>query len=194
MKAGMARVVHYENFTLSPQLAAVRPNLYKESWYFWGQAYALSNVTEGFVMLSNTRNMLTAAWEVGWQRVDDTDWEGLFTWDRYVNRFFTFFAGADLLGTSSDLDDSRGVFGLRYLLPFNLESGAWVDTDGGGRFFLAKSFELTPRLSFYGEVQYDTHDYWEGRTGLAYQVCKDFSLVGQWHSEYGFGGGLQIRF
>jgi hypothetical protein len=25
-------------------------------------------------------------------------------------------------------------------------------------------------------------------------VHKYFSLVGQWHSEYGFGGGLQIRF
>ena len=194
MKAGMARVVHYENFTLGPQLAAVRPNLYKDSWYFWGRATVLSNVTEGFAMLSNTRNILTAAWEVGWQRVDDTDWEGLFTWDRYINRFLRLFAGADLLGTRDELDESRGVFGLRYLLPFNLESAGWVDTDGGARLALARSFQLTPRLSLFGEVQYDTHDYWEGRTGLAYQVFKIALLVGQWHSEYGFGGGLQIRF
>ena len=86
------------------------------------------------------------------------------------------------------------MFGLRYLLPLNLESAAWIDTDGGARFILARSLALTPRLSLYGEVQYDTHDYWEGRTGLSYQVSKSFSLVGQWHSEYGFGGGLQIRF
>ncbi len=194
MKAGMARVVHYENFTLSPQLAEVRPNLYKDSWYFWGRADVLSNMTEGFATVSSTRNILTAAWQVGWQRVDDTDWEGLFTWDRYINRFLRLFAGADLLGTRDERDESRGVFGLRYLLPFNLESAAWVDTDGGGRFVLAKSLPLTPRLSLFGEVQYDTHDYWEGRTGLAYQVCRNVSLLGQWHSDYGFGGGLQIRF
>jgi CopA family copper-resistance protein len=194
MKSGMARVVHYEGFTLDPQLAAVRPDLYKDSWYFWGQADALSNMTEGFLMLSNTRNILTAEWEVGWQEVDDTEWEGIFTYDRYINRFFTIFAGADLLGEGDEHDDTRGVFGFRYLLPLNLESRAWIDTDGGARFNLGKSFELTPRLELLGEAQYDTHDKWEGSAGLSYMVHKYFSLVGQWHSEYGFGGGLQIRF
>jgi len=194
MKSGMARVVHYEGFALDPQLAAVRPKLYKDSWYFWGQADVLSNMTEGFLMLSNTRNILTAEWEVGWQEVDDTEWEGIFTYDRYINRFFTIFAGADLLGEGDEHDDTRGVFGFRYLLPLNLESRAWIDTDGGGRFNLGKSFELTPRLALLGEAEYDTHDKWEGSAGLSYMVHKYFSLVGQWHSEYGFGGGLQIRF
>jgi len=194
MKSGMARVVHYEGFTLDPQLAAVRPDLYKDSWYFWGQADALSNMTEGFLMLSNTRNILTAEWEVGWQEVDDTEWEGIFTYDRYINRFFTILAGANLLGEGDEHDDTRGVLGFRYLLPLNLESRAWIDTDGGARFNLGKSFELTPRLALSGEAQYDTHDNWEGSAGLSYMVHKYFSLVGQWHSEYGFGGGLQIRF
>jgi CopA family copper-resistance protein len=67
MKAGMARVVHYEDFPLDPRLAAIRPNLYRDPWYFWGRADALSNMTEGFLMLSNTRNILSAEWEVGWQ-------------------------------------------------------------------------------------------------------------------------------
>jgi FtsP/CotA-like multicopper oxidase with cupredoxin domain len=194
MKNGMARVVHYEGFTLDPQLAAVRPKLYKDSWYFWGQADVLSNMTEGFLMLSNTRNILTAEWEVGWQEVDDTEWEGIFTYDRYINRFFTIFAGANLLGEGDEHDDTRGVLGFRYLLPFTLESRAWIDTDGGGRFNLGRSFELTPRLTLLGEAEYDTHDKWEGSAALSYMVHKYFSLVGQWHSEYGFGGGLQIRF
>lgn len=194
MESGMARVVHYEGFPLDPQLADIRPELYKDSWYFWGQADALSNMTEGFLMLSNTRNILTAQWEVGWQEVDDTEWEGIFTYDRYINRFFTVLAGANLLGEGDEHDDTRGVFGFRYHLPLNLESRVWIDTDGGGRFNLGKSFELTPRLALFGEAQYDTHDRWEGKASLSYMVHKYFSLVGQWHSEYGFGGGLQIRF
>jgi CopA family copper-resistance protein len=194
MKSGMARVVHYEGFTLNPQMAAIRPNLYKDSWYFWGQVDVLSNMTEGFLMLSNTRNILTAEWEVGWHEVDDTEWEGIFTYDRYINRFFTIFAGADLLREEDEDDEIRGVFGFRYLLPMNVESRAWIDNGGGARFNLEKTFELTPRLALLGEAQYDTHDKWEASAGLSYAVHKNFSLVGQWQSEYGFGGGLQIRF
>ncbi len=194
LKSGMARVVHYEGFTVSPQLAAMRPNLYKDPWYFWGWTDVLSNMTRGLLTASNTRNLLSAEWEVGWQKVEDTEWEGIFTWDRYLNRFFTIFAGADLLGVSDEIEDTRAVFGIRYLLPFNLESRAWIDSDGGGRFNLGKFFELTPRIALFGEAEYDTHDLWEGSVGLSYTVHKNFSLVGQWHSDYGLGGGLHILF
>jgi CopA family copper-resistance protein len=194
LKSGMARVVHYEGFTLDAQLDEIRPKLYKDSWYFWGRADALSNMTEGFLMLSNIRNIFTGEWEVGWQEVDNTEWEGIFTWDRYMNRFFTIFAGVDLLGEGDEQDHTRGVFGIRYLLPLNFESRAWIDTGGGARFNLGKFFELTPRLALFGEAQYDTHDKWEGGVSLSYMVHQYFSLVGQWHSDYGFGGGLQIRF
>jgi hypothetical protein len=145
-------------------------------------------------MLSNTRNILAADWEAGWQEVDDTEWEGIFTYDRYINRYFTLFAGADLFGEGDELDEGRWVFGFRYLLPLNVESRAWIDTDGDARFNLGKLFELTPRLALFGEAQYDTRDRWEGSAGLSYMVHKSFSLVGQWHSDYGLGGGLQIRF
>jgi hypothetical protein len=194
MEAGMARVVHYEGFTPTPRLAPIRSELHKDLWYFWGQTDALSNMTKGFLTLSNTRNILTAEWEVGWQDVDGTKWETLFTWDRYINGFFTIFAGADVLGQKNDIDKTRGVFGFRYLLPLNLESCVWIDTDRGARFNLAKFFKLTPRLALFGEVEYDTHDKWEGVAGLSYAINKTFSLIGQWHSDYGFGGGLQIRF
>jgi hypothetical protein len=59
---------------------------------------------------------------------------------------------------------------------------------------LEKEFVLTPRLSLLGKVEYDTHDEWEGKAGLSYMVSKNVSLLGQWHSEYGWGGGLQVRF
>jgi FtsP/CotA-like multicopper oxidase with cupredoxin domain len=150
LKGGMARVVHYEGYTLNPQLAAVRPNLFGDSWYFWGQADALSNMTQGFLTLSNTRNIFTAEWEVGWQKVDDTESEAILTWDRYFNRFFTAFIGADLLGEGDDLDEARAVAGIRYLLPLNIESRLWVDSDGGARISvqvyptcLTKTFHLS---------------------------------------------------
>jgi hypothetical protein len=194
MKSGMARVVHYDNFNIDPQQAKIRPNLYKDSWYFWGQAGILSNMTEGFLRLTNTRNILTAEWEAGWQDVDGTEWEGIFTWDRYINRFFTLFVGADLMEEENESGETRGVLGFRYLLPLNVESRVWFDSDGGARVNFDKEFELTPRLMLFGEAQYDSHDKWEGNTGLNYTVNTNFSLTILWHSEYDWGAGVQIRF
>jgi len=194
MKSGMARMAHYEGFIPDPAVTAVRPNLYKESWYFWGQADILSNMTDGFLMLSNTRNILNADWEAGWQEVDETEWEGIFTWSRYLNRFFSIFAGADLMGEGDELDKTRGVIGLNYLLPLNFESRVWINSDGGARINLDKEFELTPRLMLVGEVEYDTHEFWEGSAGLNYTIHKNFSLIARWHSEYDWGGGVQVRF
>jgi len=194
MKSGMARMIHYENFPLDPKLVPIRQNLYKDPWYFFGQADTLTNMTEGFLRLSNTRNIFTAEWEVGWQSVDDTEWETIFLYDRYFNRFFTLFAGLDVLGEGQVSDHTRGVFGLHYLLPLNFESRAWVDTDSGARVYLEKSFQLTPRLELIGEVQYDTHEQWEGSADLLYTLTKNISLVGKWHSDFSWGGGIQIRF
>jgi hypothetical protein len=194
MQNGMARVIEYEGFAVAPQLAALRPGLSHEAWYAWGQADVLSNMTEGFLMLANTRNIITAAWEWGWQRVDKSEWEALFTWDRDINGFFKVFAGIDLNGVRRELEENRAVFGIRYLLPLNLESRTWIDSDGGARVHLEKTFELTPRLALRGEVQYDTRHRWESGAALTYLIYKDLSLVGRWHSDFGFGGGLQIRF
>jgi hypothetical protein len=194
MQNGMARVIEYEGFTVDPQLAALRPGLSHEAWHAWGQADVLSNMTEGFLRLADTRNIFTAAWEWGWQGVDKSEWETLFTGDRDINGFFKVFAGVDLNGVRRDLEENRAVFGIRYLLPLNLESRTWIDSDGGARIHLEKTFELTPRLALRGETQYDTRHLWEGGAALTYLIHKDVSLVGRWHSDFGFGGGLQIRF
>ena len=195
MKAGMARMVHYDNFETPLSVTNIRPQLYKDSWYFWGEAEVLSNMTEGFFRAANTRHTLTGMWEYGWQEVEENEWEGLITWDYYINRFFTVFTGIDFLGEGSETDDTRGVLGITYLLPLNIQSFYWLDTDGGGRFMFKKEFTLTPRLAFFGDAEYDTHDSeWEAKAGLDYTLSKSISLTGQWHSDFGWGLGAVIRF
>ena len=194
MKSGMARLIHYQNFILDPDVQAIRHALYKEPWYFWGEVDALSNMTEGFLTASNTRIALNASWEAGWQKVDDTEWEGIVTANWYVNRFSSVFAGLDVTGEGSEKGEVHGIIGLSYLLPLNLKTSAWVDTDGGARFMLRKELELTPRLGLHGEVEYDTHETWEGAVSLDYMLNRHLSIKGKWHSDFGFGGGLEIRF
>ncbi len=194
MMSGMTRVVHYEGFRPEPEVEAIRPRLYGEHWYAFGRADLLTNMTEGVLQASSTRNLLGAEWEVGWQGVEDVEWEGTATWGRYVNRFFTAFLGGNFQGEDRGVDDARAVLGVRYLLPLNVESRLWVDSDLGGRVALEKHLDLTPRLSIHGEAEYDTHHHWEGSAGVGYTVTRALSLLGRWHSEFGFGGGAEVRF
>ncbi|WP_066855695.1 multicopper oxidase domain-containing protein [Halodesulfovibrio spirochaetisodalis] len=194
LEAGMARVVHYEGFQMDPALAAVRPNLYDEHWTAFGEANILSNTTEGFVQASSTRHIFMVTWEIGWQIIDYVESEFIGTYDYYVNRFFSPFIGGDMFMNNTDTEVGRGVIGIRYLLPFNIDSRTWVDTEGGARCTLEKTFQLTPRLAIKGEAQFDTHDYWEGIIGAYYIISDQFSLMAQWHSDYGWGGGFQVQF
>ena len=153
MKSGMSRLIDYEDFQPSADVQDVRNLLYKDPIYFFGTADLSSNMTEGSLTLANSRFSLDAGWEVGWQQVEETEWEGLFTADYHFNRFSSLLAGINVLGEGSDEEATRGVFGFRYLLPLNFESTAWLDTDGGGRFILEKELQLTPRFELGMEVE-----------------------------------------
>jgi len=194
MASGMARVVHYEDYQPDVEVLAVRSKLKHNNWYYFGNGDFLSNMTQGKIVASNYRNILTAQWEYGWQDVEENEWESTITWGRYYNRFFTVFAGVDILGEGDYEKNTRAVGGIRYLLPLNVESTLWADSDGGARVALDKELMLTPRLALVGEVEYDTHTKWEGQTGMIYQINKDFSVKALWHTDFGIGGGLNIYF
>lgn len=200
LESGMARVVHYNGFYPAPDTAPLRHHLYHDPFFFWGVADGLSNMTQGYLQASNTRNIFNLEWEAGWAHVPGTQWETTALYQRYFNRFFRAVAGLNTEGTltgdsfDNDIESNRGVFGLMYRLPLNLWLTAWADTDGGGRFKISRSLMLTPRLALGSEVEYDTHDRWEGRVNLAYTLSRSTSVIGQWHSDYGWGLGLRIRF
>ncbi len=194
MKSGMARVVSYQSFVPPPDVQAVRPRLFKDHWYRWGEAELMSHMSLGSLVATGTRNILTAEWEIGWQDTEGTEGELILTWDRYSNRFLTYFIGVDIEGNDDNIDDPRGVLGLRYLLPFSLESRLWIDTDGEARLALDRTLHLTPRLALMLEAEYDTLEKWEGLARASYMLNQQIDLLTQWHSEYGIGAGLAVRF
>jgi hypothetical protein len=187
-KVGMARIVHYEGSPPNPFLAHLDKAEYDPRFY-WGEVQALSHMTEGFVTAQDNRDGLTVAWQVGWQHVEQTDYEAQVTYDRYVNSFFSVFAGA-----AADRESSRGIFGVRYLLPLMFQSTSWVDTKGDLRIDLTRRLRLTDRVEIFGTGEYDTRRNWESSAGVEYILGKQFSVIGRWHSEFGWGGGLYFRF
>ncbi|MEO7300557.1 MAG: multicopper oxidase domain-containing protein [Verrucomicrobiota bacterium] len=200
LMSGMARVVHYQDFTPDPATAAVRGKLYRDPYYFSGTADLMNNMTQGYLEYANTRNIFNLEWEAGWNNVPDTEVETTILYERYFNRFLRLIGGLDANGSITtnpldyDSESNRGVFGLMYKLPLNIDSTVWVDTDGGARIRLAKNIQLTPRLMIGGEVRYDTHDSWEERVHLDYALHKNVSVISQWHSTYGWGIGVRARF
>jgi hypothetical protein len=187
LKAGMANIVHYEGSELDPLIAPIRNNLFKEHWYTWANAAIQTQMTEGQVVAANTRNTLRGTWEAGW----DEDYEAVFTYERYYNRFFQILAGGVL--TDGQQED-RGIIGIRYLLPFLLESSLWIDTEGDARLTVDKEIQLTDRLYAFGEFQYDTESDEEWRAGAGWTLGKHISIIGQYHSEYDAGVGINIRY
>jgi FtsP/CotA-like multicopper oxidase with cupredoxin domain len=187
MKSGMARIVHYAGSELDPQIAAIRPNLFKEHWYAWADASILTQMTEGQIVAADTRNTLRGTWEAGW----DEEYEAVLTYERYFNRFFQAFAGGVL---TDGEQDHRGIIGVRYLLTFMFESAAWIDTEGDVRLSLDKEIRLTDRLYAFGEFQYDTKSKEEWVAGAGWTLGRYFSISGLYHSEYKGGIGLNIRY
>ena len=194
MESGMARMVHYQNFTPDKATVAVRPRLYHDPFHLYGQVDLLSQMAQGTLVYANTRHIFSAEWQAGWQRVDDVEWEVTPAYDYYLNRFASVFAGADFAGVGDHAEKHEGILGLRYLLPLNIGSQVWVDTAGEFQFAVGKHLELTPRLAVFSEAEYDTSEQWEIRAGTSYIMSKHFSLIGQWHSRFGWGGGLRWQF
>jgi CopA family copper-resistance protein len=194
MESGMARIVHYEGYQPGFSIDDARSLVHPDHWTFLGEADALSNMTDGALTLSNTRNILAAEWEAGWRNVEETRWETLITWARYVNSFFSFFAGANIDGSDGDAGESKALAGLNYLLPLNLKARVWADSKGGSRASLGREFILLPRLALAGEAEYDAIDKWTGQVGASYTLTRDLSLIARWHSGYLWGAGVRLRF
>jgi FtsP/CotA-like multicopper oxidase with cupredoxin domain len=189
MKAGMARIVHYQDWDPPAALDPSRRSLLGDHWYAWADAAVLSNFTEGYVTTSSTRNQLALEWEAGWQDVPSAEYELLASYRYHFNRFYRA-----LLGGHFQDGQNRAVFGFEALLPLNIESQIWVDTEGEVRITAEKDLQFTSRVGAVGEVQYDTELGWEGRTLLLFNVNRHLDLAAGWHSEYGFGGGLNLRY
>ncbi len=113
------------------------------------------------------------------------------TYTRYINRYISPFIGAEF--TNGD-QVNRGFAGIALLLPFLIDTSTWIDWKGDVRIQAVKEIQLTDRLSAFADVQYDTESEWELQFGGEILINKQFSLTGGWHSEYGTGGGIKVRF
>ncbi len=204
MMAGMARVFRYEDEAKpmpqqvahsqqqSLQHAAGLGEHGHDMAYAWGAASLQSHMSEGLITLMNPKNDGLLRWEVGWQGMDDAEYEVDALYQRYFNANFQAFVGARL--TNDPDAEDRAIIGINYRLPLFVWANVSLDSEGDARLTLAKRFQLTPRLGVWGAVEYDTNTRWEWTAGADYTLTRTLSLTAQYHSQYGLGAGLLFRF
>lgn len=190
MHAGMARVFSYEE-----QGTDHAPHLGEHAHdplYVMLDGSLQSHMSEGMLTLRNSRNDFFGMWDAGYGDVDETEYEIDLGWKRYFTPNFSTVLGWRF--TNMEDEEDRAFAGIQYRLPYLVWSSAQLDSEGDLRLGLAKSLQITDRLGVFADVQYDTGSEWEWSLGADYILTKQFSLITQYHSEYGLGGGLSFRF
>ncbi len=199
MMSGMGRVFRYEDEAKpslpqpasSPHVGGLGEHEHDLS-YVWGAASLQSNMSEGLLTWMNPKNDLQLAWEVGWQGVDDPQYEIDAIYQRYFNPNFQAFIGGRF--TNDEDAQDRAIAGINYRLPLMVWANLSLDSEGDARLTLAKRIQLTSRLGIFGEVFYDTGTEWEWSAGADYTLTRRASLTASYHSDYGLGAGVLIRF
>ncbi|MTI31770.1 multicopper oxidase domain-containing protein [Xanthovirga aplysinae] len=219
MMAGMARVFSYEDnpadsaAALPVKTEESREELYQNAkkkskkeishnpFYTFGQLNAMSHMSELNFTAANSRNQLNVAAE--------GDYRGNFRANidvsRFLdeNQFLSLYAGTviyggrdlqEILNDNGNQDvrrvEPRGVIGVRYLLPFFISSDLSIDT------------KLHPLLELSGEIplfsrfnlEWSANTDREFQAGIDYVISRNLSLVGNYSTEFGWGGGLGLRF
>ncbi len=189
MKAGMFTVISYEGSQIDPEIEEARKSpsndLKKDHWYLWGEASILTQMSEGFITASNTRNIITGSWKADWESSYDIE----LTYDRYIDRYLKL-----LVGTNIREEKSPFILGLRYLIPLNFETKFWIDSEGEVKAHIENKLPLTNRLNMALSIEYYTFSGWEWLVKATWTINKYFSLTGSYHKDYKGGVGLTLKF
>jgi hypothetical protein len=196
MHSGMARVVSYEE--QGPDHVPQLGEHAHDPLYFMIDGSLQNHMSMGMVTLMNSRNDWFASWDTGFHHdtamghEHEVEYEIDLGWKRYFNPNFSTVLGWRF--TNLEEEEDRAFAGIEYRLPYLVDSSLQLDSEGDLRVGLGKTLQLTDRLGIFGDIQYDTGSEWEWTLGADYLLTKQFSLITQYHSDHGFGGGIRFRF
>lgn len=208
---GMGQVVHYEGTTPDADVVAARNSPSSpmkdpagdKRYYFWGQLDAGYPTSYLALNYSNQRNAFIVGADVNRRGQFELDAD----YERYLSQYLRVFGGIDagnekfLRRTTSDRHVPaeqkivRAVAGVRYLLPFLIDSEVKFDVRGNVRFQLSGEQQLLPRVVLSYQAQWLVSSYTRLRVDLDYLLTKNLALFGNYDTRYSnLSGGLSYRF
>ena len=175
--------------------------------FVWGYVQPGYPINYGKLNVSNNKNAIVAQGELDWRT---NSYEFDLDYERYFGDWFRVFAGVDggnepfLRRTTANTNDPpttgdrkivRAVAGIRYMLPFLIESEAKVDARGNVRLQLSGQQLLFPRLEFTYQTQWLIGSYVRAHVELQYTVTKNLFIHTDYDTRYRTaGGGLGYNF
>jgi FtsP/CotA-like multicopper oxidase with cupredoxin domain len=190
MDAGMARVFSYRASGEPGYQPSLDPKLINP-WFFMADGMVLHNMTMGRLTAMTGRENYSLMWHYGFDQ-DHQENEYDISWSHYFSPNFSSHLG--YRWTDDPHSEDRAFGGISYRLPYMIETDLTVDSQGDFRLGLGREFQLTSRLSVFGDVEYDTNSGWEYLGGASYLLNKSTSLTAAYHSDHGFGAGISFRF
>jgi FtsP/CotA-like multicopper oxidase with cupredoxin domain len=189
MDAGMARVFSYRASREPGYEPSLDPKLINP-WFFMVNGTLMNNMSMGNAIAMTGRENFGIMWDYGFK--DHREYEIDFYWSHYFNPNLSSFAGYRI--TNEPESEDRFFAGVAYRFPYMIESSLAVDSQADFRIGIGREFQLTPRLSLYGDLEYDTNTQWEWSAGASYLLNKQLSLSTGYNSDHGFGAGVGFRF
>lgn len=200
MKAGMARVVRYNDFKLTPDMEAHDkhdPHLH-EHLYTYTQLEAASNHAKAQFKLMRTWDELDLELESadidGKNFSSGNKWEteGDLVYRRWFSNYFNVFGGGSIYD-----EEGFGIAGVGYILPLLIESRVSVNHEGKFRFDLEKRFQWTKNV--FSDAEFTWRPDWGGERDSEFEVTLMYGPRWNWSAGFMFteksaGVGAQVRF
>ena len=190
MDAGMARVFSYRGQGPDHR-PSVDPKLLNPTFVFVNAAVQ-SHMTMGQAVVMRGREDFLVRWDAGIDAEEHEDREIDVAWSHYIDRNLSSIVGYRFTNVNGASDRLFG--GVRYRLPYLVQSELTLDERGDLRLGLQKEYMLTTRLAAFASGEYDTNTYAEWEAGLGWTLSKRIGLVASYHSEHRAGIGLSFSF
>ena len=190
MDAGMARVFSYRG--RGPRhVPQVDPKLLNPTFVFVN-ASIQSHMTMGRAVVMRDREDFLLRWDLGLDADEHEDREIDLAWSHYFDQNLATILGYRFTNVHGAAD--RAFAGVRYRLPYLVQSEWTFDDRGDLRAAIEKEYMLTTRASLFGSAEYDTNTYGEYEVGLGWTLSQRIGLIGGYHSDHGVGIGLSLSF
>ena len=201
MKTGMARVVRYNDFKLTPEMQkndAQDPHLH-DHMYTYGMLGAATNQLQAQFRLMRTWDEVDLNVE-STSVVPDRDFQVGEKWEteaelnyrRWFSKFFNVFVG----GTLHD-EEGFGTVGIGYLLPMLVEAEISVNHEGYFNLGIEKHFQWTKNI--FTDFEFNWKPNWDGESKTEYKANLMYSPSWSWAAGFtitdkNIGVGAQIQF
>ena len=200
MKTGMARVVRYKDFNLTPNMQKYDhhdPHLH-DHIYNYGLLEASSNHAKADFKLMRTWDELELKVEsaniegknFSFSRAWET--EGDLMYRRWFSNFFNVSAGASLYD-----EEGFAMAGVGYILPLLFETNIFINHEGRFRFDVEKRFQWTKNV--FTDAEFTWRPGWGGERDTEFEISLMYGPSWHWAAglmatEKTVGVGAQIQF